>query len=336
MKKRWMVKSVTLLVALSFVLASVCMALTSSKENTVTVSKEADSKASFTVVSTSQLQVKNNVVANIIAGTKAYYVINSFKESCFITDKSGNTVTKNAIVATGYTLVNSMTLESMQLAVNGDTNGDGRINGVDIIRAKKLMKSAEYSCYLEALDMNRDGKYTNADIDMIVTAVMDDPYKMADTAEPAPTLPIGEEFYARIMGTSSGKYLDLTEDNVVINTVKNTRKLLIAELRNNILNIRIAVSYILKSIDSAVILGNKCFRHRILVFITNLGFYPISINNKYLRLLYFLILTAICIRGIALLAYKIKRSFNRCKSVYCFYADDFFLYLDNESYMGIS
>lgn len=223
MKKRWIVKGVTLLVALSFVLASVCMALTSSKENTVTVSKEADSKASFTVVSTSQLQVKNNVVANITAGTKAYHVINSLKESCFITDKSGNPVPQNAIVATGYTLTNSMTLESVQLAVNGDINGDGRINGVDVIRAKKLLRSPEYSCSLEALDVNRDGEYTSADIDMIVSSVMDDPYKMADTAEPAPTLPIGEEFYARIMGTSSGKYLDLAEDNVVINTVKNTR-----------------------------------------------------------------------------------------------------------------
>lgn len=38
MKKRWVVKSVTLLVALSFVLASVCMALTASEENVVKVS----------------------------------------------------------------------------------------------------------------------------------------------------------------------------------------------------------------------------------------------------------------------------------------------------------
>ncbi len=223
MKKRWVVKSVTLLVALSFVLASVCMALTASEENVVKVSNTADNETSFTAVDGAQLQLKNDIVANITAGTKAYYVINSFNEPCFITDKSGNTVTKNAIVATGYTLVNSMTLESMQLAVNGDTNGDGRINGVDIIRAKKLMKSAEYSCYLEALDMNRDGKYTNADIDMIVTAVMDDPYKMADTIDPNPPIAVGEEFYARIMGAGSGKYLDLAEDNVVINAVKNTR-----------------------------------------------------------------------------------------------------------------
>ena len=47
MKKRWVVKSVTLLVALSFVLASVCMALTASEENVVKVSNTADNETSL-------------------------------------------------------------------------------------------------------------------------------------------------------------------------------------------------------------------------------------------------------------------------------------------------
>lgn len=223
-KKSFNLKIVTMFIMLSLLFGSVCAALCSSSDGLAEISASASNERSFTTTSDTQLQIKNGIVANIPAGAKAYYVIDSFNEPCYIKNQYDNIVSLNDVVGTGYTLVNSMTLETMPMAVNGDTNGDTRVNGMDIIRAKKyLIGNAEYSCYIEALDLNRDGKYTDADLNMLFTAVLNGTTEMANTKSPNPPIALGTEFCARIMGAASSKYLDLSEDNVVINSVKNTR-----------------------------------------------------------------------------------------------------------------
>ncbi len=204
-KKNFIFKTVSTLLLLSFVLASVCAALSTSVNEMAEISAAVTNEYAFTTTADTSLQIKNNMVVNIPAGTKAYYIMDSFKEPCYIRNYSDNIISKNTLVGTGYTLVNSVTSETMQLVVNGDINGDTRINGVDIIRAKKyLEKAPEYSCYLEALDFNRDGKYTEDDLDMMFTAVAEDPYEMPDTEiteiplDQRQPLDIGTDFYATI------------------------------------------------------------------------------------------------------------------------------------------
>ncbi len=225
MKKRWMVKSVTLLVALSFVLASVCAVLSASADEFAKISSEATNEQT----SDTPFQTENGMIVNIKAGTKVYYLTDLFEELCCVKDQNGKEVSANVLVATGYTFVNLATSETMQIVVNGDINGDARVNGVDIIRAKKyLANTPEYSCYLEALDCNRDGEYTTADIDMLFSMVAEGQDEMPDTDADIPfdqrkPINLGTDFYARIMGASSRKYVGLSGDNVVINTVENSR-----------------------------------------------------------------------------------------------------------------
>lgn len=205
-QKSLLCKALATIVALSFVLASVCVTFSASSDELSLATSTVSNEGSFTLVDSPSVQVKNGLVVNIPAGAKAYYVLDSFKESCYIKDFAGQPISKNAILATGYTLINVATNETMAIVVDGDVNGDTRVNGVDIIRAKKYMlqTSGGYSCYVEAIDMNRDGSYTQEDIDMLFTAVAEGPCEMPDTEivdvplEEREPLNIGTDFYASI------------------------------------------------------------------------------------------------------------------------------------------
>ena len=131
MKKSLLLKALSTLLALSLVTASVCAAFIDAPSPT-------NEKAGET-----SLQIENGMIVNIKAGTKAYYILDSFDGLCSIKDHSGKTLKSNEIVATGYTLVNSTTSETMQIVVNGDVTGDGRINGADIIRFCLVKKRME-------------------------------------------------------------------------------------------------------------------------------------------------------------------------------------------------
>ena len=209
MKKSLLSKALSTLLALSLVTASVCAALIDAPSVT-------NQKAATT------LQIENGMIVNIKAGTKAYYIIDAFADDvCSVKDHDGKAVKSNAIVASGYTLVNSTTSETLKIIVNGDVNGDGIVNGVDILRAKKhIGGNSVQSRYEEAIDFNRDGKYTTADVDMMVEAVLEDPYEMPDTddlpleeLEPAD---IGSNFWGNIRGVGSNYNIGLSGDTALI------------------------------------------------------------------------------------------------------------------------
>ena len=209
MKKSLLSKALSTLLAMSLVTASVCAALIDAPSVT-------NQKAATT------LQIENGMIVNIKAGTKAYYIIDAFADDvCSVKDHDGKAVKSNAIVASGYTLVNSTTSETLKIIVNGDVNGDGIVNGVDILRAKKhIGGNSVQSRYEEAIDFNRDGKYTTADVDMMVEAVLEDPYEMPDTddlpleeLEPAD---IGSNFWGNIRGVGSNYNIGLSGDTALI------------------------------------------------------------------------------------------------------------------------
>ena len=209
MKKSLLSKALSTLLALSLVTASVCAALIDAPSAT-------NQKAATT------LQIENGMIVNIKAGTKAYYIIDAFADDvCSVKDHDGKAVKSNAIVASGYTLVNSTTSETLKIIVNGDVNGDGIVNGVDILRAKKhIGGNSVQSRYEEAIDFNRDGKYTTADVDMMVSSVLEGPYEMPDTddlpleeLEPAD---IGSNFWGNIRGVGSNYNIALSGDTALI------------------------------------------------------------------------------------------------------------------------
>ncbi len=204
-KKNIIFKTVSTFLLLSFVLASVCAALSSSVSELAEKTAEAVTVKALTPVSGSTVRIENDMVVNIDAGTKVYYITDSFTEPCYIKDNSGRALSKNSVVSTGFTLVNVTTYEEYPLVVKGDLTCDGKINGADVVRGKKyLLNTPEDLCSLEALDFNRDGKYTNDDLSNIVSAVTAEPTAMPDTEitdvplEDREPLNIGTDFYATI------------------------------------------------------------------------------------------------------------------------------------------
>ena len=204
-KKNIIFKTVSTLLLLSFVLASVCAALSSSVSELAEKTAEAITVKAPTPVSGSTITIKNNMVVNIDAGTKAYYITDSFTEACYIKDNGGKALSKNSVVSTGFKLVDIATYTEYPLVVKGDLTCDGKINGADVVRAKKyLLNKPDDLCSYEALDFNRDGKYTNDDLSLIVSAVMADPVIMPDTEitdvplDDREPLNIGTDFYATI------------------------------------------------------------------------------------------------------------------------------------------
>ncbi len=210
MNKKFIFKSVATLLALSFLTASVCASFIDAPSPT-------NQKAGAT-----SLQIKNGMIVDIGAGTKAYYITDAFAgDTCSVKDHDGKVISVNETVASGYTLVNYTTSETLKIIVNGDVNGDGIVNGVDIIRAKKHLNGDNLqSSYIEAIDFDNDGKYTNSDVDMMAAAVLEGPCEMPDTEdlpltemEPAN---IGSNFWANIKGVGSNYNIALSGDTALI------------------------------------------------------------------------------------------------------------------------
>ncbi len=230
-KKNFIFKTVSTLLLLSFVLASVCAALSSSVNELAEKTVEATNVNSFAPISTSPLQIKNNMIVNIEAGTKAYYLMESFNEPCYVKDNSGKSISKNSVVATGFTLVNISTAKEYPLVVKGDLTCDGKINGADVVRGKKyLLNTPEISASYAALDFNFDGSYTNSDLSLIVSAVMEGVTVMPDTEiteiplEDRQPLNLGTDFYASIdiMYTSKSIMPVYSSTNSVVAYEKNS------------------------------------------------------------------------------------------------------------------
>ena len=90
-----------------------------------------------------------------------------------IYDRNGNEVT--GAPASGYTIkkiVDGAVTCTATVIVTGDYNGDGIVNGIDLLRARKALDSSSTSGYFKAIDVDRNGTLSAADVKAVAEIVI--------------------------------------------------------------------------------------------------------------------------------------------------------------------
>ena len=92
----------------------------------------------------------------------------SANASASVTVKSSNGSVKSGVIGTGDKIIisNGQTTSEYTAIIYGDSNGDGKITIVDLLRVQKIiLNSVNLSApYLKAADTNKDGKVTIVDL----------------------------------------------------------------------------------------------------------------------------------------------------------------------------
>lgn len=106
-----------------------------------------------------------------VADFKASYSQNEI----YVFDVSGvEMISDDQIVKTGYVVVivaDGASAETVLLIVNGDGNGDGIVNGKDLIRVKKQILEGDAVQYTEYVDYNSDGIVDDSDAEYLVSLI---------------------------------------------------------------------------------------------------------------------------------------------------------------------
>ncbi len=220
-------KVVASIIAFTFIAAAVFATISASADEGVASATSVDG---FTLVDGSDLVIENGMVLNISAGSKAYYVLDAFEESCFIRDNDGAFVGKNSLLGTGYTLSSLASDDTLKIIVNGDLDGDALVTAKDVIRAKKYIEGAAYAGdMMIAMDYNGDGKLTSDDVRLMSS------YAISEKT-PAPDIELvevpllqrepkdlGTDFYATIdlVYTDNSLMASYTGHNSVVAYNKN-------------------------------------------------------------------------------------------------------------------
>ncbi len=98
-------------------------------------------------------------------GTTAANIASQFEDTVKIYDRNGNEVT--GAPASGYTIkkfVDGAVTCTAMVIVTGDYNGDGIVNGIDVLRARKALDDSSMSGYFKAIDVDRNGTLSIADV----------------------------------------------------------------------------------------------------------------------------------------------------------------------------
>ena len=106
-------------------------------------------------------------------GTTAADIAAQFKDTVKIYDRNGNEVT--GAPASGYTIkkiVDGAVTCSATVIVTGDYNGDGIVNGIDLLRARKALDGSSTSGYFKAIDVDRNGTLSAADVKAVAEIVI--------------------------------------------------------------------------------------------------------------------------------------------------------------------
>lgn len=123
---------------------------------------------------TNKMDIKfsNGYMSYISVNTTATSLINEAlkyepKATITITSQSGTKKT-NTILATGdiITITSGKETKKYTIVIKGDTNGDGKINAIDLLRVQKhILKYSELQgAFKEACDTNYDSKITSIDL----------------------------------------------------------------------------------------------------------------------------------------------------------------------------
>ena len=107
----------------------------------------------------------NTTIADILANINAPSVI---------FDANGNQMAPSAIAGSGYVVkrnVGGVLVTAGTIIVSGDFNGDGKINGVDVIRTKKHLLGQSVAGFEVAGDFDRNGSLSEDDLKKITAAI---------------------------------------------------------------------------------------------------------------------------------------------------------------------
>ena len=89
-------------------------------------------------------------------------------KSVIVKNTSGTVIDVNALIATGYTITISTSVETLNytISVNGDTSGDGKITILDLLQVQKNIKGIKKlsGAYLLSGDTSGDAKVTILDL----------------------------------------------------------------------------------------------------------------------------------------------------------------------------
>ena len=107
----------------------------------------------------------NTTIADILANINAPSVI---------FDANGNQMAPTSIAGSGYVVkrnVGGILVTAGTIIVPGDFNGDGKINGVDVIRMKKQLLGQSVIGFEAAGDFDRNGSLSEDDLKKITAAI---------------------------------------------------------------------------------------------------------------------------------------------------------------------
>lgn len=114
----------------------------------------------------------DTMIWNIPYGTTAGEIASMFDGECLITDFSGEEIDRSEVLGTGYQVHNLDSTSILKIVILNDLNGDALINGKDLIRMKKYILGMEDDVtYLRCGDINGDGSVTDADIELLISAI---------------------------------------------------------------------------------------------------------------------------------------------------------------------
>jgi beta-N-acetylglucosaminidase len=114
----------------------------------------------------------SSYLSKVTFGTSVSTLTNKFTNkyptiTINVTDKNSKSKSSGTI-GTGdkITLSNNGKTQKLEIVIYGDTNGDGKISGIDLLNTQKhiLGKTKLQGAYLKAADTNKDGKISGIDL----------------------------------------------------------------------------------------------------------------------------------------------------------------------------
>lgn len=124
------------------------------------------------VLKASGYKYNGNYLSNVTFGTSVSTITNKFISkyptvTVNITDRNNKSKSAGTIV-TGdkVTLSSNGNTKTLEIVIYGDTSGDGKISGIDLLNTQKhiLGKTKLQGAYLKAADTNKDGKISGIDL----------------------------------------------------------------------------------------------------------------------------------------------------------------------------
>ena len=127
------------------------------------------SKLTVSEITSETFEISGDYIGNIGTGTAVQQLLDGIGEASYVkVFRDGVEITGTETLGTGMEvrlIVNDQVMQTLQVVVVGDTNGDGKINITDMLAAKAhLLEKGQLSgAAAQAADTNQDGKVNITD-----------------------------------------------------------------------------------------------------------------------------------------------------------------------------